>query len=196
MICTPASLAQEVGLALGAQAGEARLRDVVTRRASRASAARPRRRSTSCSKRGPDGLSPSAERKRSPSCAYPRVRFPPNNVPGAVARVATDFGDATGDGPLGGEYFSLGAGPDIAPLLHGLGGTTCASPPHWGYVIEGALGVTYNDSKTDETCRGGDLFYWPPGHTMRVNEDAEVILFSPQNEHGEVIDHMLNAMKS
>ena len=30
MICTPASLAQEVGLALGAQAGEARLREVVT----------------------------------------------------------------------------------------------------------------------------------------------------------------------
>jgi SAM-dependent methyltransferase len=30
VICTPASLAQEVGLALGAQAGEARLRDVVT----------------------------------------------------------------------------------------------------------------------------------------------------------------------
>ena len=31
MICTPASKSQEVGLALGAQAGEARLRDVVTR---------------------------------------------------------------------------------------------------------------------------------------------------------------------
>lgn len=30
MICTPASRAQEVGLALGAQAGEARIRDVVT----------------------------------------------------------------------------------------------------------------------------------------------------------------------
>jgi len=30
MLCTPASLSQEVGLALGAQAGEARLRDVVT----------------------------------------------------------------------------------------------------------------------------------------------------------------------
>jgi len=29
-ICTPASRAQEVGLCLGAQAGEARLRDVVT----------------------------------------------------------------------------------------------------------------------------------------------------------------------
>jgi hypothetical protein len=31
LICTPASLDQEVGLALGAQAGEERLRDVVTK---------------------------------------------------------------------------------------------------------------------------------------------------------------------
>ena len=30
LLCTPASLSQEVGLALGAQAGEARLREVIT----------------------------------------------------------------------------------------------------------------------------------------------------------------------
>jgi hypothetical protein len=30
LLCTPASLSQDVGLALGAQAGEARIRDVVT----------------------------------------------------------------------------------------------------------------------------------------------------------------------
>jgi hypothetical protein len=30
LLCTPASLSQNVGLALGAQAGEARIRDVVT----------------------------------------------------------------------------------------------------------------------------------------------------------------------
>jgi hypothetical protein len=30
LLCTPSSLSQEVGLALGAQAGEARIRDVVT----------------------------------------------------------------------------------------------------------------------------------------------------------------------
>jgi hypothetical protein len=30
MLCTPASLSQEVGLALGTQAGPARIRDVVT----------------------------------------------------------------------------------------------------------------------------------------------------------------------
>ena len=46
LICTPASLSQEVGLALGAQAGEDGLREVSSRAASRGSAAPPRRRST------------------------------------------------------------------------------------------------------------------------------------------------------
>jgi hypothetical protein len=31
MVCTPASLSQEVGLALGAQAGERRLREVLSK---------------------------------------------------------------------------------------------------------------------------------------------------------------------
>ena len=42
LLCTPASLSQEVGLALGAQAGEARIRDVVD--VGRADALPPRRR--------------------------------------------------------------------------------------------------------------------------------------------------------
>ena len=55
MVCTPCSLSQEVGLGLGAQAGELRLRQVVDRRRLHAlAAAPPRRRSTSCSRRGPD----------------------------------------------------------------------------------------------------------------------------------------------
>jgi len=29
---------------------------------------------------------------------------------------------------------------------------------------------------------------------VRVGEDAEVILFSPQDEHSKVIDHMLDKM--
>ena len=114
------------------------------------------------------------------------------NVPGAVARQKTDFGSATGFGMMGGEYFSLGAGTDIAPLLQGLKGDMCQSP-HWGYVIQGELTVSYSDG-TDEAIHGGDLFYWPPGHSVKVGADAEVILFSPQHEHGEVIDHMLHKM--
>lgn len=114
------------------------------------------------------------------------------DVPGAVARQATDFGDATGFGSLGGEYFSLGAGTDIAPLLKGLEGDACHAP-HWGYMISGQVAVTYVDG-TDESCSGGDLFFWPPGHSVRVEDDAEVILFSPQVEHTQVLDHMLVQM--
>ena len=35
---------------------------------------------------------------------------------------------------------------------------------------------------------------WPPGHSVRVISDAEVVLFSPQQEHMEVVDHMLKQM--
>ncbi len=114
------------------------------------------------------------------------------DVPGAVARQARDFGDASGSGTIGGEYFSLGAGTDIAPLLEGLEDDACQAP-HWGYVLSGELVVTYTDG-TEETCSGSDLFYWPPGHSVRVVADAEVILFSPQVEHTQVLDHMLAKM--
>lgn len=110
------------------------------------------------------------------------------DTPGAVARQKTDFGDASGYGKISGEYFSLGAGADIAPLLKGLEGDLCQSP-HWGYLLQGKLTVTYADD-TEEVVSTGDLFYWPPGHTVRVAEDAEAILFSPQEEHSKVIDHM------
>ena len=109
-------------------------------------------------------------------------------APGAVARVQVDFGDASGYGKISGEYFSLGAGADIAPLLKGLEGDLCQAP-HWGYMLQGEVTVTYADG-AEEVVSGGDLFYWPPGHTVRVGEDAEVILFSPQDEHNKVIDHM------
>ena len=114
------------------------------------------------------------------------------DVPGAIARQKTEFGSATGYGTISGEYFSLGAGTDIAPLLQGLEDDLCQSP-HWGYLLQGALTVTYANGDS-EAVNGGDLFYWPPGHTVRVGQDAEVILFSPQHEHSKVIDHMLGKM--
>jgi hypothetical protein len=114
------------------------------------------------------------------------------NAPGAVARQQTNFGDATGYGMISGEYFSLGAGTDISPLLQGLEGNLCQAP-HWGYLLQGELTVTYADG-TREIVNGGDLFYWPPGHTVKVGADAEVILFSPQHEHGVVMDHMRKKM--
>lgn len=114
--------------------------------------------------------------------------------PGVAARQLTDFGDATGYGKISGEFFSLPAGMDIAPLLKGLEGDLCQSP-HWGYVIKGAVTVSYADG-SQEAIRANDIFYWPPGHSVRVDEDADVILFSPQHEHTTVLDHMIGKLHS
>jgi hypothetical protein len=114
------------------------------------------------------------------------------NAPGAVARQKQDFGDATGLGKMSGEYFSLAAGTDISPVLKGLEGDLCQAP-HWGYLMEGELTVTYaNGSK--ERVENGDLFYWPPGHTVKAEAKSDFILFSPQDEHNEVFDHMMAKM--
>ena len=105
---------------------------------------------------------------------------------------AVNFGQATDYGSLSAEYFSLGAGTDIAPLLKGLDDDACHAP-HWGFMIAGEVVLTYTSGE-EETCVGDDLFYWPPGHSVRVVQDAEVILFSPQVEHAEVINHMIVTM--
>ena len=110
------------------------------------------------------------------------------DVPGATARQLGDFGDASKHGGLAAEYLSLGAGTDIAPLLEGLQDDACQSP-HWGYVISGEVVVSYTDGST-ETCATSDLFFWPAGHSVRVVADAELVLFSPELEHGAVFDHM------
>jgi len=105
-------------------------------------------------------------------------------VPGATARQV-----AVGD-DMAAEYFSLAAGTDIAPLLQGLEGDACQAP-HWGYVIAGTVVVTYpGGGQETDRCTGGDCFHWPAGHTVRVDEDAEVILFSPHHAHAAVIEHM------
>ena len=114
-------------------------------------------------------------------------------IPGAVLRQKTGFGDATGLGEISGEYFSLSEGVDTTPLFIGLEGNMCQSP-HWGYVIKGELTTT--DAKgTQETVNTNDLFFWPAGHNVKVNKDAEIIMFSPQHIHSEVINHMIEKTK-
>ena len=47
-----------------------------------------------------------------------------------------------------------------------------------------------------ETVKANDLFYWPPGHNVKVDADAEIVMFSPQHEHSQVINHMIEKVKS
>ena len=111
------------------------------------------------------------------------------DIPGAVIRQKTDFGDATGLGKISGEYFTLSAGVDTTPLFQGLDGDMCQCP-HWGFVLRGQLTTTDTDG-IHETVNANDLFYWPPGHNVKVDADAEIIMFSPQHEHSHVIAHMI-----
>ncbi|MGH9457254.1 MAG: cupin domain-containing protein [Thermoanaerobaculia bacterium] len=109
------------------------------------------------------------------------------DIPGAVVRQRTGFGEA-GAGTISGEYFTLASGVDTTPLFVGLEGGVCDCP-HWGFVLRGRL-TTTSASGEKETVTANDLFYWPPGHNVFVDDDAEIIMFSPQREHTRVIDHM------
>ena len=115
-------------------------------------------------------------------------------IPGAVIRQRKGFGDATGFGKISGEFFSLSAGVDTTPLFIGLEGNLCQSP-HWGYVLSGQ--ITTTDSRgNEETVNSSDLFFWPAGHNVKVTQDAEIIMFSPQHEHSLVIDHMIEKTRT
>lgn len=114
-------------------------------------------------------------------------------IPGAIIRQRTDFGDASGLGKISGEYFTLAEGVDTTPLFIGLEGNQCQCP-HWGYVLKGQITTTDADGK-QETVNVNDLFFWPAGHNVKVDKDAEIIMFSPQHEHTHVINHMIEKTK-
>jgi hypothetical protein len=114
-------------------------------------------------------------------------------IPGAVLRQRMDFGNVRGYDRISAEYFSLSAGVDTTPLFVGLEGDLCQCP-HWGFVLSGRI-TTTDASGATETVNASDLFYWPPGHNVKVDADAEIVMFSPQREHSLVIDHMKEKVK-
>jgi hypothetical protein len=115
-------------------------------------------------------------------------------IPGAVIRQRTGFGDASGCDTISGEYFTLSEGVDTTPLFEGLEGDLCQCP-HWGFVLRGRL-TTTDAGGAQETVATNDLFYWPPGHNVRVDADAEIVMFSPQDKHSQVIDHMIEKVSN
>jgi hypothetical protein len=111
------------------------------------------------------------------------------DIPGARIRQRKEFGTVRGFDTISAEYFTLAAGVDTTPLFVGLEGNQCQCP-HWGFVLRGRITTTDAAGRT-ETVTDNDLFYWPPGHNVRVETDAEIVMFSPQHEHSVVIDHMI-----
>ena len=102
--------------------------------------------------------------------------------PGTIMRGLPGYGGMTV------AFNQLPAGTDFSPLLHGLKNNSCHCP-HWGYMVEGALLIKYDDG-TEETLTAGDVFYLPPGHTAIVMKDMKLLDFSPEKELNEVMSHI------
>ncbi len=103
-------------------------------------------------------------------------------APGTIMRRLPGYGGMTV------AFNEVPAGTDFSPLLQGLKNDSCHCP-HWGYVVEGALRVKYDDGK-EEVLNAGDVFYLPAGHTALVERDLKFLEFSPEKEFKEVMDHI------
>ncbi len=55
--------------------------------------------------------------------------------------------------------------------------------------------TTTDTNGIEEFVAANELFYWPPGHNVKVDEDAEIVMFSPQHKHSNVINHMIDTTK-
>jgi hypothetical protein len=106
--------------------------------------------------------------------------------PGTIMRRQSGFGK------LDVTYSELPAGTDFTPLLVGLDNDSCHCT-HWGYIIQGAFRIIYDDG-SEETLRTGDVFFLPAGHTAIVDEDLKCIMFSPDEDHDEVLTYAMNKM--
>ena len=97
-----------------------------------------------------------------------------------------------GWGEMTSAYMEYPAGLDFGPLLEGLEGDLCQCP-HWGFVIEGRIRVSYTDG-TEETVGAGEIYYWPSGHTIVVEEPVKMVEFSPHEQMSEVVTHVVSKL--
>lgn len=115
-----------------------------------------------------------------------RDHLPTRLEAGGVCIQATDWGD------LNVARIRFPKGADAAPLLQGMPQDLCPCP-HWGTVLRGSIRVRYADGSEETVC-AGEVYYWPPGHTVRALEDYEALEFSPGPAMAEVIDHLASKL--
>jgi hypothetical protein len=99
---------------------------------------------------------------------------------------------AVDQGGLTIAFEQLRAGVETAPIYRGLPDDACQSA-HWGYVISGRLRIVRADG-TEETVAAGQAYFMPPGHNVVIEEDAEVVEFSPAADRARTMEHAARAM--
>ena len=120
------------------------------------------------------------------------MKIKKNDIPVKMEAPGTVLRSLEGYGGMTIAFNEVPAGTDFSPMLQGLANNSCHCP-HWGYIVEGAIRLIYDDG-TEEVTRAGEVFYWPAGHTAIVEEDVKIIDFSPEKEFGEVMEHIFKKM--
>lgn len=110
------------------------------------------------------------------------------NIPITMQGPGTKMCVQEGFGGMTVGFNELPKGTDFTPLLKGLNNDSCHCP-HWGYVLEGAMKVIYDDGN-EELITKGDVYYLSAGHTAIVEENIKLIDFNPAHEFKEVMDHV------
>lgn len=90
------------------------------------------------------------------------------------------------------NFVSIREDMDLGPLMKGLPDDRCQCP-HWGYVFNGRLTLTFADH--EEVFEAGDAFYVPPGHAPRAEAGSEFVQFSPSEQLREVEAVLLRNMQ-
>jgi hypothetical protein len=71
-------------------------------------------------------------------------------------------------------------GLDTTDLFKELPDGACQEQ-HWGYVVSGSITMTYTDGSS-ETITGGQAYYIKPGHNGHVDEEIDLVEFTPANQ--------------
>lgn len=119
------------------------------------------------------------------------MKSPVENLPTAHEALA-EMVRGTEWGGMTSAYMQYPAGLDFSPMLQGLERDHCQCP-HWGFLIEGVIRVSYQDG-TEETVRAGEIYYWPPGHTILVEEAVRMVEFSPSDQMSQVLAHVVGKL--
>jgi hypothetical protein len=86
----------------------------------------------------------------------------------------------------------LSAGVETAPLFKGLPDDACQSP-HWGYVLKGRARVI-SAGGGELVLEAGQAYYLAPGHNVVVEEDCELVEFSPTEARAATMEHAGRAL--
>jgi hypothetical protein len=81
------------------------------------------------------------------------------------------------------------AGTDTRPLYADLPGGACPAN-HYGYVLRWRARVLSGDG--EEILQAGQAYHMPPGHNVIVEEDAELVEFTPV-EAARGVEHVAEA---